>query len=67
MVGEDISRSEVPTEAVPGVGATRMTQEHGPSKSSWIAALSGDATGSKRFGGGGRLRALLGSGPVGNW
>jgi hypothetical protein len=67
MVGVDRSGSEVPPEAVPGVGAKRMTQEHGQSKSPWIAALSCDAIGSKRSGGGGRPCALLCRGPVGNW
>ena len=61
-----ISGSEVPANAVPGVGARHMTQEHGQSKSPWIAALSGGATGRKRSAGGGRLRALLCRGPVGH-
>src|SRR3954454_6041120 len=38
MVGADISASEIPTEAVPGVGSGRGTQERGQSKRPRIAA-----------------------------
>jgi hypothetical protein len=38
-VGADISVSEVPAEAVPGIGAGNSTQERGQNKRPWIDAL----------------------------
>ena len=38
-VGADISASEIPADAVPGVGSGNSTQERGQSKRPWIAAL----------------------------
>src|SRR5262247_2954549 len=46
-VGADISGSEVPAEAMPGVGAGHTTQERGPSKKPRIAASSSGAAGRK--------------------
>ena len=55
MVGADISASEGPTEAVPGVGSGRGTQERGQSKRPRIAAgRAVTPVGSKRPTGGGR-------------
>src|SRR3954465_6448960 len=59
MVGADISASEGPTEAVPGVGSGRGTQERGQSKRPRIAAgRAATPVGSKRPTGGGRPRAV---------
>lgn len=59
MVGADISASEIPTEAVPGVGSGRGTQERGQSKRPRIAAgRAATPVGSKRSTGGGRPRAV---------
>lgn len=58
-VGADRSGSAVPAEAVPGVGAGRITQERGQNKRPRIAAGSRGAAGHNRPGGGGRPRALL--------
>ena len=59
MVGADISASEGPTEAVPGVGSGRSTQERGQSKRPRIAAgRAATPVGSKRPTGGGRPRAV---------
>src|SRR3954447_24803091 len=59
MVGADISASEIPTEAVPGVGSGRGTQERGQSKRPRIAAgRAVTPVGSKRPTGGGRPRAV---------
>src|SRR4029450_7469134 len=63
-VGADISASEVPADAVPGVGAGHITQERGHSKRPWTAARSSGAAGRKRSGGGGRHSALLSEGNV---
>ena len=38
-VGVDISASEIPADAVPGVGSGNSTQERGQNKRPWIAAL----------------------------
>ena len=58
-VGADISASEIPTEAVPGVGSGRGTQERGQSKRPRIAAgRAATPVGSKRPTGGGRPRAV---------
>src|SRR3954451_6449790 len=59
MVGADRSASEIPTEAVPGVGSGRSTQERGQSKRPRIAAgRAATPVGSKRSTGGGRPRAV---------
>lgn len=59
MVGADISASEIPTEAVPGVGSGQGTQERGQSKRPRIAAgRAATPVGSKRPTGGGRPRAV---------
>lgn len=59
MVGADISASEIPTEAVPGVGSGQGTQERGQSKRPRIAAgRAATPVGSKRSTGGGRPRAV---------
>ena len=55
----DISASEVPTDAVPGVGAGHTTQERGPSTTPRTAAVCSGAAWPKRLGGGGRPRAVL--------
>ena len=55
----DISESEVPTDAVPGVGAGHTTHERGLSTKPRTAAVCSGAAGSKRPGGGGRPRAVL--------
>jgi hypothetical protein len=58
-VGADISASEGPTEAVPGVGSGQGTQERGQSKRPRIAAgRAATPVGSKRPTGGGRPRAV---------
>ena len=59
----DISESEVPTDAVPGVGAGHTTHERGASTTPRTAAVCRGAAGPKRPGGGERPCALL---PVGN-
>jgi hypothetical protein len=64
-VGADISGSEVPAEAMPGVGAGHTTQERGHSKKPRIAASSSGAAGRKRSSRGGRPRALLSVGNAG--
>jgi hypothetical protein len=64
-VGADISESEVPAEAVPGVGSGRGTQERGYSKRPRIAASSSGAGVLKRHLRGGRPRAGLGVGDAG--
>ena len=61
----DISVSEVPADAVPGVGAGRITQERGQSKRPRIAAESSGVGGPKKSNGGGRPRALLSVGRAG--
>src|ERR671914_583500 len=58
-VGADISASEVPAEAMPGVGAGHTTQERGHSTKPRIAALSSGAARRKRPSRGGRPRAQL--------
>jgi hypothetical protein len=58
-VGGDISGSEVPAEAVPGVGAGCITQERGQSKRLRIVAQSSGAAKFKRLGRGGRPRTQL--------
>jgi hypothetical protein len=62
----DISASEVPAEAMPGVGTRSSTQERGQNKSPRTAATSRSAAGHKRPGRGGRPRAPLRRGYVGN-
>jgi hypothetical protein len=64
-VGADISESEVPAEAVPGVGSGRGTQERGCSKRPRIAAESSGAGVLKRHIRGGRPRAWLRVGDAG--
>ena len=58
-VGVDRSASEVPAEAVPGVGAGCSPQERGPNKRPRLVAGSCGAAGRKRSDGGGRPRAWL--------
>ena len=55
----DISGSEVPAHAVPGVGAGHTTHERGLSIKPRTAAVCSGAAGSKRLRGGGRPRAVL--------
>ena len=55
----DISGSEVPAHAVPGVGAGHTTHERGPSTKPRTAAVCSGAAWSKRPGGGERPRAVL--------
>src|SRR5215470_6693239 len=55
----DISESEVPTDAVPGVGAGHTTHERGPSTKPRTAAVCSGAAWPKRPGGGERPRAVL--------
>ena len=57
-VGTERSGSEVPAEAVPGVGAGPTTQARGHSTKPRIAASSSGAAGRKRSSRGGRPRAL---------
>lgn len=55
----DISGSEVPTDAVPGVGAGHTTHERGPSTKPRTAAVCSGAAWPKRPGRGERPRAVL--------
>jgi hypothetical protein len=55
----DISESEVPAHAVPGVGAGHTTHERGPSPKPRTAAVCSGAAWSKRPGRGERPRAVL--------
>ena len=55
----DISRSEVPAHAVPGVGAGHTTHERGLSIKPRTAAMCSGAAESKRLRGGGRPCAVL--------
>ena len=60
MVGADISASEIPTEAVPGVGSGRGTLERGQSKRLRIVISVWQRTDRpKRLSGGGRPRAAV--------
>ena len=59
MVRADVGASEIPFEAVPGVGSGRGTQERGQSKRPRIAAgRAATQVGSRRSTGGGRPRAV---------
>jgi len=58
-VGADISASEIPADAVPGVGSRHGTLERSQSKRLRIAAWSSGASVLKRGVGGGRPRTLL--------
>jgi hypothetical protein len=58
-VGADISASEIPADAVPGVGSGNSTQKRGQNKRPRIAAKCSGAGVLKRCIGGGRPRTLL--------
>ncbi|MFC1715574.1 hypothetical protein ACFL6S_18025 [Candidatus Poribacteria bacterium] len=72
----DISKCEIPADAMPGVGLEDSTHERDQNKKSriagqylraWYMLVSSNAAKSKSLGGGGSLHTLLSVGNAGTW